>query len=174
MAESFFDWVKSMQKLLKKIYSVLRDYENNYGRLNLFKMCKDMNAKNIYIVDDDDDLRAIMASTMEKQGFRVFSYGNPKVALDALSSTSFPPKLIILDYHMDRMTGNDFLNIKKQNPKNGIPECPVVMVSAAPDVVKETVDPLMYSEILVKPLDLSRLIITVRKYLYSFFIVFLH
>ena len=126
---------------------------------------KEPNSKNIYIVDDDEDLREVMTWAIEKEGYRVFSYGNPKTALEDLSLTAFPASLIILDYHMDKMTGKDFLNMKKHSSLASIKICPVIMVSAAPQVVRETVDPQLYSEILLKPLDLNRLISAIRRYL---------
>lgn len=126
---------------------------------------KEPNSKNIYIVDDDEDLREVMTWAIEKEGYRVFSYGNPKTALEDLSLTAFPASLIILDYHMDKMTGKDFLNMKKHSSLASIKNCPVIMVSAAPQVVRETVDPQLYSEILLKPLDLNRLISAIRRYL---------
>lgn len=126
---------------------------------------KDPNSFNIYIIDDDEDLRDVMTWAVEKEGFRVFSYGNPKTALEDLHLTAYPANLIILDYHMDKMTGKDFLNLKKNYTQKNIKDCPVVMVSAAPQVVRETVDPQLYSEVLLKPLDLNKLISTIRKYL---------
>ncbi len=126
---------------------------------------KEPSSKNIYIVDDDEDLREVMTWALEKEGFRVFSYGNPKTALEDLSLTAFPANLIILDYHMDKMTGKDFLNIKKHNSVASIKNCPVIMITAAPQVVRETVDPQLYAEILLKPIDLNRLVASIRKYL---------
>lgn len=125
----------------------------------------DDSAKNIYIVDDDDDLREVMTWAMEKEGYRVFSYGNPKAALDDLGRKGRTPGLIILDYHMDRMTGKDFLRLKKLSVLEQVKDCPVLMVSAAPQIVRDTVDPQMYSEVLLKPLDLNKLISAVHKYL---------
>lgn len=142
------------------------DYiEPNKDEQKLKQERKEPNSQNIYIIDDDEDLREVMTWAIEKEGFRVFSYGNPKTALEDLSLTAFPANLIILDYHMDKMTGKDFLNMKKHSSLESIKKCPVIMVSAAPQVVKETVDPLLYSEVLLKPLDLTRLIATIRKYL---------
>lgn len=132
---------------------------------NLKSEMSDDNTKNIYIVDDDDDLREVMTWAMEKEGYRVFSYGNPKAALDDLGKKGRTPGLIILDYHMDRMTGKDFLRLKKLSSIEKVKNCPVLMVSAAPQIVRDTVDSQMYSEILLKPLDLNKLISSVHKYL---------
>lgn len=120
---------------------------------------------NIYIIDDDEDLREVMTWAIEKEGFKVFSYGNAATALEDLQLTAFQPALIILDFHMDKMNGKEFLEKKKMSEQDNIKKCPVVMVSAAPKVVREAIDPGLYAEVLLKPLDLNKLISTIQKYL---------
>lgn len=124
----------------------------------------DHSAQNVYIIDDDEDLREVMTWAIEKEGYRVFSYGNAVTALEDLNLTAYPPSLIVLDFHMDKMNGKDFLEMKRQHPKSLIKDCPVVMVSAAPQVVKEKIDPKLYSEVLLKPLNLNKLISTIQKH----------
>jgi signal transduction histidine kinase len=121
-------------------------------------------AKNIYIIDDDDDLREVMTWAVEKEGYKVFSYGNAKTALEDLGLTAYPPTLIILDFHMEKMNGKEFLEMKKMSSHTHIKNCPVIMVSAAPLVVKESIDPSLYAEVLLKPLNLNKFISTVEKY----------
>ncbi len=133
--------------------------------IHIKKEHKDPSQQNIYIIDDDEDLREVMTWAIEKEGYRVFSYGNAKTAIEDLGLTSFPPSLIILDFHMDKMNGKEFLDIKKHNQQLMIKNCPVIMVSAAPLVVRETIDPGLYTEVLLKPLNLNRLIGTIKKYL---------
>ena len=65
---------------------------------------------------------------------------------------------------MDEMNGKEFLELKNVHPKFSIKECPVVMVSAAPMVVKEKINPALYEEVLLKPLNLNKLITTVHKH----------
>lgn len=124
----------------------------------------DHSMQNVYIIDDDDDLREVMTWAIEKEGYRVFSYGNAQTALEDLNLTAYPPSLIVLDFHMDKMNGKEFLEFKKNHPKAFIKNCPVVMVSAAPNVVKEKIDPALYSEVLFKPLNLNKLISTIQKH----------
>lgn len=135
------------------------DTDKNIKQQNI-----DHSLQNIYIIDDDEDLREVMTWAIEKEGYRVFSYGNARTALEDLNLTAYPPNLIVLDFHMDKMNGKDFLELKRQHPKSFIKDCPVVMVSAAPMVVKEKIDPNLFSEVLLKPLNLNKLISTVQKY----------
>lgn len=124
----------------------------------------DHSAHNVYIIDDDEDLREVMTWAIEKEGYRVFSYGNAKTALEDLNLTAYPPSLIVLDFHMDKMNGKEFLELKRQHTKTFIKNCPVVMVSAAPMVVKEKIDPALFTEVLLKPLNLNKLIATIEKH----------
>lgn len=133
--------------------------------VHIKKEYKDSSQQIVYIIDDDEDLREVMTWAIEKEGYRVFSYGNAKIALEDLNLTSFPPSLIILDFHMDNMNGKEFLDLKKHNQQLMIQKCPVIMVSAAPLVVKEAIDPNLYAELLLKPLNLNRLTGTIKKYL---------
>lgn len=124
----------------------------------------DHSKQNVYVIDDDEDLREVMTWAIEKEGYHVFSYGSAQTALEDLNLTAYPPSLIVLDFHMDKMNGKEFLDMKKNHPKSYIKDCPVVMVSAAPLVVKEKIDPSLFSEVLLKPLNLNKLISTIQKY----------
>jgi signal transduction histidine kinase/ActR/RegA family two-component response regulator len=131
---------------------------------NIDKKITDKKGQNVYIIDDDEDLREVMTWSIEKEGYRVFSYGNAQTALEDLNLTAYPPTLIILDFHMAKMNGKEFLEMKKISPDKAIKNCPVVMISAAPQVVKEAIDPALYTEVLIKPLNLNKLISTIEKY----------
>ena len=123
-----------------------------------------ISSKTIYIVDDDEDLREVITWALEKDGFRVFPYNNPQLALDDFSHTNYPPNLIILDFHMGKMNGNEFLNLKNKSESPHIKNCPVLMISAAPEEVEKSIPSDHYREILVKPIDLTRLLRAVRTY----------
>lgn len=138
--------------------------ESDYAKRSREALVIDHSALNVYIIDDDEDLREVMTWAIEKEGYRVFSYGNAKIALEELNATAYPPSLIVLDFHMEKMNGKEFLELKRKHPKSFIKDCPVVMVSAAPVVVKEKINPELYSEVLLKPLNLNKLIYTVQKY----------
>lgn len=122
--------------------------------------------KNIYVIDDDEDLREVICWALEKVGFRVFSYNNAEEALKDLNHTFYPPNLIILDFHMEKMNGNEFLLKKASIDKRAGLSCPVVMISAAPNEAEKIIDPGMISEILNKPLDLNKLISSVEHFVF--------
>ena len=114
--------------------------------------------KTVYLVDDDHDLREVISWALEKEGYRVLAFDSGELALNDLEHTFYPPDLIVLDFHMGEMKGNEFLSRKSH-------KCPVVMISAAPDDVKRSTDSSLYSDILVKPVELNTLLKTVKRYI---------
>lgn len=65
---------------------------------------------------------------------------------------------------MGKMNGNEFLNLKNKSESAYIKNCPVLMISAAPEEVEKSIPSDHYREILVKPIDLTRLLRAVRTY----------
>jgi signal transduction histidine kinase/ActR/RegA family two-component response regulator len=140
------------------------EFENRKEDANeeIEKKYSQNNNTNIYVIDDDNELREVICWALEKEGYRVFSFNNAHSALQDLTHTFYPPHLVILDYHMDKMDGNEFLLQKKRRDYDTFKDAPVVMVTAAPKDVEKKVDADLYDEVLVKPLDLNKLIETVK------------
>lgn len=120
--------------------------------------------KTIYLVDDDHDLREVLSWALEKEGYRVLSFDKPQNALDALDHTFYTPDLIVLDFHMDKMKGNEFLARKFSNGEDFIKKCPVIIISASPEDVKNSTSSSLYTDILAKPVGLPQLLRTVKQY----------
>lgn len=83
----------------------------------------------VLVVDDDDDLREVMSSLLEVEGYDARSAASGKDALKLLG-TGLRPSLIILDWTMPEMDGGEFLDRVRRNPS--LLGIPVVVVSAAP------------------------------------------
>jgi signal transduction histidine kinase len=120
--------------------------------------------KTIYLVDDDHDLREVLSWALEKEGYRVLSFDKAQNALDALDHTFYTPDLIVLDFHMDKMKGNEFLARKFSNGEDFIKKCPVIIISASPEDVKKSTASSLYTDILTKPVGLPQLLRTVKQY----------
>lgn len=119
--------------------------------------------KSIVIVDDDDDLREVISWALSKEGFAIHSFSSPAKALEKLSHASFRPNLIVVDFHMDEMNGGDF--VLKKNEIYNVKSCPVVMISASPHQVEQSISREHYKEVITKPIDLEGLVDNVRKFL---------
>ncbi len=112
----------------------------------------------IMVVDDDDDILALLTTWLGKEGFEVLTCSSGEEALSQLYNVH--PDLVITDLFMGGMSGMEVLSsIHKDNPL-----LPVIMLSGQakiPDAVKAT--HLGSSAFLTKPINKEELFSQVRK-----------
>lgn len=111
----------------------------------------------VLVVDDDEGVRAVMATALEDDGWHVKTAANGRVALNQLTETR--PHAIILDLRMPVMDGLTFAEHYRQFPE---PRAPLILISA-------TVTPSAVAQAgavtgLRKPIDLNDLLNTVERY----------
>jgi CheY-like chemotaxis protein len=121
----------------------------------------------ICIIDDDDDVREVMAFALEYEGMPAIKFNRATSALDALAGMTQDqyPSLIFVDYLMPEMDGLEFISkLKQQYPKT-LGKIPVVLSSAGLFDESESLprDVLRVP----KPIDLYAFIELARKYYYS-------
>jgi len=80
----------------------------------------------VLLVEDDPEIRKMMARTLTKAGWEVSEAGNGQEALDMV--TGLQPQLILLDLMMPVMDGFDFLTALRERPD--CKHIPVVVVTA--------------------------------------------
>jgi CheY-like chemotaxis protein len=90
----------------------------------------------ILTVDDDEDIRNSLALLLEQEGIETINAKNGRVALDYLNSIpdSKLPDLVLLDYMMPVMDGNEFCKQKTLVPR--LASIPVVMMTAGGNLIK--------------------------------------
>ena len=113
----------------------------------------------ILIVEDDADLREMMAQLLSLEGFQAATVANGSEALQYLHNGHVKPDVILLDLMMPVMDGWEFR--RKQQADPAFADVPVIVLSAldqsrAADVHAEA--------FLKKPLDFDRLLQLVRQY----------
>lgn len=113
------------------------------------------------VVDDDAGSLAALADILSMEGYLVESMSNGQEALDHLRAADAPPSLIILDLFMPVMDGWQFLAELKIDQKLSSFQIPVIVVSAFNAKV-ETAD-----AVIRKPIDLERLLHTIKRLLAS-------
>jgi CheY-like chemotaxis protein len=111
----------------------------------------------ILVVEDDGDLREMMAQVLTLEGFDTATANNGRDALAYLSSHR-KPDVIVLDLMMPVMDGWEFWRHQQADP--ALAGIPVVVLSA--------LDPSRAADLtgaafLRKPLDFDRLLATVRQ-----------
>jgi CheY-like chemotaxis protein len=113
----------------------------------------------VLIVEDDADLREMMAQMLSLEGFQAVAVANGFEALKYLHDGHSKPDVILLDLMMPVMDGWEFR--RKQQADPAFADVPVIVLSAldqsrAADVQAEA--------FLKKPLDFDRLLQLVRQY----------
>jgi CheY-like chemotaxis protein len=110
----------------------------------------------VLIVEDDEDLRDMMAQMLTIEGFAAASVSNGREALDYLH-TADKPSVILLDLMMPVMDGWEFRRQQKADPD--LAPVPVIVLSALDEGRAAPVDADAF---LKKPLDFDRLLDLVR------------
>lgn len=114
-------------------------------------------AGRVLIVDDEDEIRAVLEQFVAKQGYQVWSVENGDAALDALDEEA--PDVVLLDIHMEGLSGIDALAAIHARA----PGVKVIMMSGAAsfELAKETLAHGAF-DFVPKPLDMKALLKTLQ------------
>src|ERR1044071_3114804 len=88
--------------------------------------------RSILIVEDEDDVRHVLADVLQDAGFAVATATDGFDALDQIEQ--HPPDAILLDLMMPAMDGWQFLEACRGDPRSA--RIPVGILSAAPVLLK--------------------------------------
>lgn len=108
----------------------------------------------VLVVEDDDDLRDLLATFLRTSGFAAESCSTATEALRTLRSRPFD--LILTDYELPGQTGGWLL--RQASAEGLLDSTPAVVVTAHPDP-----EEAYEFEILEKPFDLDDLVTLVRR-----------
>jgi CheY-like chemotaxis protein len=112
----------------------------------------------VLIVEDDVELRDMMAQLLTLEGFVATAVANGREALEYLRKGD-RPDIILLDLMMPVMDGWEFRRKQQSDPT--LATVPVVVLSALDHRRAAEVDAVAF---LKKPLDFDRLLELVRRY----------
>ncbi|MEO5767360.1 MAG: response regulator [Polyangia bacterium] len=110
----------------------------------------------VLVVEDEEDLRAMMRDALEMNGFHVATASDGQDALEKIDTIEHLC-LVILDLLMPRMNGWEFFAKLRERPD--LAAVPVVVHSSAPASA-----PAGVNRVLQKPLMFDRLLAVVREY----------
>ncbi len=82
----------------------------------------------IFVVDDNNLVRAGMVFLLERENYVVKDFHHPEPLIDELFSSESLPRLVISDYEMRGMNGLDIIKKLKESPKHQ--HIPVLIISA--------------------------------------------
>lgn len=116
-------------------------------------------AATILVADDDPDLRDILRSILEPQGFQVVEAPDGQAALDTIQRQL--PDLLILDYAMPRLTGPEVCQALKQDLL--LRHIPIIMLTGRGETQDKVVGiEAGADDYLVKPFEPMELLARVR------------
>jgi CheY-like chemotaxis protein len=111
-------------------------------------------SRSVLVVDDDVDIREILAETLTETGFDVRTACNGLEALAAVRCMSARPAVILLDLMMPIMDGYGFLEQRGRDP--ALASIPIAIVTAGYGVDRDRLGQDV--PILRKPFDLPQLL----------------
>jgi len=117
--------------------------------------------KDILVVDDDQFIRKFLKRSLVKSGYNVETIASPEEFFQKFTGIKkFPFQLVILDYQMPGMTGEDFYNYFQENY---LDPCQFIILTAYPD--KPGVERLLGDNLTIvnKPCDLEILLYVIAK-----------
>jgi len=113
----------------------------------------------VLLVDDDDDVRAMMKATLERKGFDLVAVSSVTEALRHITTESFD--VLITDLHRPN-PGDGFAVVTAM--RHSQPDALTLLVSGYPDVQSAMAAILLEAdEIIVKPFEVGRLAELVRE-----------
>lgn len=91
----------------------------------------------VLIVDDNDDVREVLAFMVSTAGYNVETAADGREALEKLRASR--PCVVVLDLMMPKMDGRAFRRAQLAEPDAAVRDIPVVCYSAATDL-RQTAD----------------------------------
>ncbi len=114
----------------------------------------------ILVVDDDPDIREIVADILADEGFRTLGAENGRQALRMLREDGLRPNLILLDMMMPELDGWGFRAEQQRDAE--LAAIPVVVFTAH-ELPGHTADQMQAAGFLKKPIRLNQLLDAVRR-----------
>ena len=119
--------------------------------------------RTVLVVEDDTDLREVVAFAIRRDGRRIVEAENGQEALEHIVANGVPD-LILLDMNMPTMNGWE---LARELRDRGLWTSPVIVLTAAHDAQRSAAE-IGAAGFLGKPFDVRTLIATVERYLGPF------
>ena len=112
----------------------------------------------VLVIDDDRDMRLLLTRYLQKHDFEVIEAATGKAALEILEKKE--PNVILCDFKLGDMTGNDLLARIKENYR----QIPVIIITGYGDIkIAVEVMKLGAFDYVTKPLFPDEILLTIRK-----------
>ena len=120
-----------------------------------------MSPRSVLVIEDDRDLREVIAEILDQGLFRVLQAADGAEALEILRSSTELPDLILLDLMMPGMSGMQFRALQQNDPR--LAAIPVIVMSAVTDGELKA-SGLQPAAFLAKPTDREHMLAVVARH----------
>jgi putative two-component system response regulator len=121
-----------------------------------------MGHQKVLVVDDEETLRYVVQTILEREGFEVATAGDGEEALEVFAS--FRPDLVMLDIVMPKLNGFETCQRIKADPENRLTPVIIVTSSSSPENRLHGME-AGADDFISKPVDRVELVIRVRSLL---------
>lgn len=118
--------------------------------------------KMIMVIDDEPDTVELAKTILEMEKFKVSAFNNAKDAIDALKKGNLPD-LIILDMRMPLISGPDFCEKIRTDPK--LKNLKIAFFTASSETDKNLLKKYSVLGFIFKPFDNDKLVKEIKRYL---------
>ena len=108
--------------------------------------------KQVLIIEDDKEIRSILAFILENEGFATLSIPKPEL-IDEVSQ--YRPDVILIDEFIHRQPGHRLCRQLKDAPH--LQHIPVIVLSTSPDI-EAIVEECQANDFVRKPFDVSEMV----------------
>jgi CheY-like chemotaxis protein len=115
--------------------------------------------RKVCVIDDDDDVRDVVTYALEEDGFEVWPFENPELALESFKESQQYPGFFLLDYYMPKMTGLSFIKKLRSEYQDTLGKIPCALSTANDNLKEQIPDDVLE---LKKPMDIDHLLDLVR------------
>lgn len=119
---------------------------------NLVKQIKVFMSKNILIVDDQEDIRTLLAESFRGENYKVFLAEDGQKALDIYNKNTVD--IILSDIKMPNLDGIEF----SKKVKNININTPIFLITAFSEYTEKDIISIGAEAIIFKPFDISEII----------------
>jgi len=112
----------------------------------------------VFLVDDDYQLRPVLARCLEHAGFAVQSFPHAQAVLETLDMDGHRPRVLVSDYQMPGMNGLELI----ARCRKLIPEVITISISGTPELPELSLPHCRPDRLLAKPFLPSELITAIR------------
>jgi two-component system phosphate regulon response regulator PhoB len=116
--------------------------------------------KNILIIEDDDDILAVLTAVLNFNNFSVNGISQTDDIIEAVKNYS--PDLVLTDYMLPGLNGGQICRLIKKNKDTA--HIPVILISAYHEMAISLVN-FGYDAFVPKPFDINKLVKTINKFL---------